>query len=193
MKITCVIGSPRPKGNTAAVANRFCDAAEKLGASVQRYSLNALNYKGCQGCMGCKTKSDKCVLHDDLAAVLEEVRASDVLVMATPIYLWDVTSLLRGFIERTYSFFVPDFATNPNPSRLSPGKKLVFIQTQGQPHEHLFADILSKIEPVFKRYGFTESHLVRVLGVRKPGEAEAKGEPMKQVEDLAKKIVTPGK
>ncbi len=193
MKVTCVIGSPRPKGNTAAVANRFCDTAEKSGASVRRYSLNTLNFKGCQGCMGCKTKSDKCVLHDDLAEVLEDVREGDVLVMATPIYLWDVTSTLRAFIERTYSYFVPNFPTAANPSRLSPGKKLVFIQTQGQPGENMFADIFSRIEPIFKRYGFTETHLVRVLGVRQPGEAEAKGEPMRQVEELAKKIVTPGK
>ncbi len=189
MNITCVVGSPRPTGNTAAVAKRFCETAEKLGASVRVFALNKLQYKGCQGCMGCKTKSDKCVLNDDLTEVLESVREGDVLVMATPIYLWDVTSTLRGFIERTYSYFVPDFATNPNPSRLSPGKKLVFIQTQGQPSETLFADIFSKIEPIFKRYGFTDNHLLRVLGVRKPGEAESKGEPMKQAEDLAKKIV----
>jgi multimeric flavodoxin WrbA len=193
MKVTCVIGSPRPKGNTAAVANRFCDTAEKLGASVQRYSLNTMKFRGCQGCMGCKTKSEKCVLQDDLAEVLESVREGDVLVMATPIYLWDVTSTLRAFIERTYSYFVPNFFTAANPSRLAPGKKLVFIQTQGQPAENMFADIFSRIEPMFKRYGFTESHMVRVLGVRQPGEAETKGEPMKQAEDLAKKIVTAGK
>jgi multimeric flavodoxin WrbA len=189
MKITCVIASPRPKGNTAAVANRFCDAAEKLGASVQRYSLNTLQFKGCQGCMGCKTKSDKCVLQDDLAEVLESVAGGDVLVMATPIYLWDVTGLLRSFIERTYSYFVPDFPTAANPSRLSSGKKLVFIQTQGQPHENLFADTLSRIEPIFKRYGFTESHLLRVLGVRNPGQAAEQANTMQAVEDLAKKVV----
>jgi multimeric flavodoxin WrbA len=190
MKITCVLGSPRIKGNSAVMAKRFCDTAEKLGAQVQTFVLNELHYRGCQACMACKTKSDKCVLQDDLTPVLESVREGDMLVMVSPVYLWDVSSLLRSFIERTYSFFVPDFATNPNPSRLKPGKKLVFIQTQGQPSENMFADLFSRIEPIFKRYGFTDSHLIRGLGVRKLGEIATQEEVMKKVEEAAKKIMS---
>ena len=172
------------------MAKRFCDTAEKLGAKVQTFVLNELHYRGCQACMGCKTKSDKCVLQDDLTPVLESVREGDVLVMVSPVYLWDVSSLLRSFIERTYSFFVPDFQTNPNPSRLKPGKKLVFIQTQGQPSENLFADLFSRIEPIFKRYGFTDNYLIRGLGVRKLGEIATKEEVMKKVEEIAEKIMS---
>jgi len=189
MKIICVLGSPRRNGNSEVLAKRFCDTTEKLGAHVQTIVLNELQYRGCQACMACKTKSDKCVLQDDLTPVLESVREGDVLVMASPVYLWDVTSLLRGFIERTYSYFVPDFATNPNPSRLKPGKKLVFIQTQGQPAENMFADLFSKIEPIFKRYGFTDNYLIRGLGVRKLGEVGSREEVMKGAEEIAKKIM----
>lgn len=188
-KITCVIGSPRRNGNGAVLAKRFSETAEKLGAKVDTYFLNELKFKGCQACFACKTKLDKCALQDDLMPVLESVRESDVLVMTTPVYLWDVTSLLRAFIERTYSFFVPDFQTNPNPSRLKPGKKLVFIQTQGQPSEGLFADLFSRIEPVFKRYGFTENQLIRGLGVRKLGEVASKEDVMKKAEDAARKVM----
>ncbi len=188
-KITCVIGSPRRNGNGVVLAKRFSETAEKLGAKVETYVLNDLKFRGCQACFACKTKLDKCALQDDLTPVLESVREADALVMTTPVFLWDVTSVLRAFIERTYSFFVPDFQTNPNPSRLKPGKKLVFIQTQGQPSENMFADLFSKIEPIFKRYGFTESHLIRGLGVRKPGEIASKEEVMKMAEDAAKKVV----
>ena len=123
MKITCVLGSPRPKGNSAVMAKRFGDTAEKLGAQVQTFVLNELQYRGCTACMGCKTKADKCVLQDDLTPVLESVREGDVLVMASPVYLWDVTSLLRGFIERTYSYFVPDFAYQPESQPLKTRQK----------------------------------------------------------------------
>ena len=190
MKITCVLGSPRSKGNSAVMAKRLCETAERMGAQVQTFALSELQYRGCTACMGCKTKSDKCVLQDDLTAALESVREGDVLVMASPVYLWDVTSLLRGFIERTYSYFVPDFATNPNPSRLKPGKKLVFIQTQGQPGENMFADLFSRIEPIFKRYGFTDNYLLRGLGVRKPGEIATREEVMKKVDETAEKIMS---
>jgi multimeric flavodoxin WrbA len=80
--------------------------------------------------MTCKTKLDRCVLKDDLSEVLDAVRETDILVMATPVYYGEVSSQLKGFIDRTFSFLVPDYTTNPNPSRLQSNKKLVFIQTQ---------------------------------------------------------------
>lgn len=189
MKVVCLLGSPRQDGNSAALAKHFGAAAEKQGAVVQTYALNTLNFKGCQGCMACKTKSEECVLKDDLKEVLSQVRQADVLVMASPIYLGEVSSPLRAFIERTYSFFTPDFLTNPNPSRLSPGKKLVFIQTQGQPNEKLFGDVFPRIEPFFKRYGYAERHLIRACGVRKPGEVKDRAEVMDLAERTAQTLV----
>jgi len=190
MKIVCLLGSPRSKGNSAAIAKRFCDTAEGLGAKVQTFELNKLNYRGCQACMACKTKLDKCALKDDLTEVLDSVREADVLVMATSTYFGDVTSQLKGFIDRAYSYLVPEFYTKPNPSRLAPGKKLVFIQTQGQPDEKKFSDVLPRNQAFFKWYGFTETHPIRACGVRDPGEAEAREEIMKLAEETAKKIVT---
>jgi len=129
---------------------------------------------------------------DDLTPVLESVREADALVMATPVYLREMTSLLRAFIERTYSYFLPDFHTNPQPSRLKPGKKLVFIQVQGQADDKLFADIYPRIEPLFKRYGYSEMHLARICGVRKIGEAEARNDALTLMENMAERLVKGG-
>lgn len=119
---------------------------EKLGGEVAIFSLNKLIYRGCQACMTCKTKLDRCVLKDDLTEVLDAIREADILVLATPTYFADVSSQLKSFIDRTYSYLVPDYLTNPNPSRLSPGKKLIFIQTQAQPDENQFDDIFSRYD-----------------------------------------------
>ena len=183
----CLLGSPREKGNSAAIANRFCYTAEKLGAEVQTFALNKLEYRGCQGCMACKTKLDRCVLEDDLTEVLEAVRETDVLVLATPVYFWDVTSQLKAFLDRTYSYLVPDFMTNPNRSRLPSGKKLVFIQVQGHPDESMFNNVFPKFDYFFKGYGFSATHLIRACGVREPGMKHAK-DVMKLAEETAEKI-----
>jgi multimeric flavodoxin WrbA len=189
MKVTCLLGSPRLNGNCATLLKRLRDTAQAFGAKMDYYALRNLNYRGCLGCLGCKTKSDKCVVPDELAPVLESVREADALVMATPVYLREMTSLLRAFIERTYSYFLPDFHTNPQPSRLNPGKKLLFIQVQGQADEKLFADIFPRIAPLFKRYGFAELHLARICGVRKLGEAEARKDALALMEEMAKKLI----
>ena len=189
MKISCLLGSPRLNGNCAVLLKRFRDTAQAFGAEIDYYALRNLHYCGCLGCLGCKTRSDQCVVQDDLTPVLESVREAETLVMATPVYLREMTSLLRAFVERTYSFFLPDFHTNPKPSRLKPGKKLVFIQVQGQADDKLFADIFPRIEPLFKRYGYAEMHVARICGVRKMGDAEAVKEALTLMEDMAERHI----
>jgi multimeric flavodoxin WrbA len=189
MKVVCLLGSPRLKGNSAAIAKRFCETAEGLGGEVQTFALNKLKYRGCQGCMTCKTKLDRCVLEDDLTQVLEAVREAETLVMATPVYFGEVSSQLKGFIDRTFSYLVPDYGTNPNPSRLAPGKKLVFIQTQGQGNAEYFGDIFPRYEFFFKWYGYKDNHLIRACGVYDKGDAGDRSDVMELAEKTAQKIM----
>jgi len=191
MKVLCLLGSPRPNGNSATIAKRFCDTAEKFGAEVQTFLLNRLTYQGCQACMTCKKKLDKCVLTDDLTPILDAVYGADVLVMASPVYFGEVSSQLKGFIDRTYSYLLPDYPTNPRPCRLPPGKKLLFIQTQGQPDKNQFGDIFPRYAYFFKWYGFEDTHLIRACGVMQKNDAARREELLAMAEDRAKKMVGP--
>jgi multimeric flavodoxin WrbA len=188
MKIVCLLGSPREKGNSATIANRFCNTAGGLGAEVKTFTLNNLEYRGCQGCMACKTKLDRCALNDDLTEVLEAVRETDVLVLASPVYFWDISSQLKTFIDRTFSYLVPDFITNPRKSRLAPGKKLVFILSQNNPDPSSFSDIVTKFQYFSQAYGFVESHVIRAFGVSEPGQVESHEDVMKLAKTTAEKI-----
>lgn len=190
MKIVSLLGSPRPKGNTAFITDRFCSTAEASGAEIQTFALNKLKYRGCQECMTCKTKLERCVLKDDLAEVLEAVRDADALVMSSPIFYGEVSSQLKAFIDRTFSYLAPDYTTNPHPCRLAPGKKLVMILAQGDPDEKNFADVFPRYDAFFKWYGFSESHLIRACGVLGPGEVEGRKDVLSRAEEVAKKICT---
>jgi len=191
MKVICLLGSPRQAGNSATIAGRFTDAAVKLGAEARTFELNQLIYHGCQGCYACKTKRDTCVLKDDLTEILEAIRKADFLVLATPVYCRDITGQLKCFIDRTFSYLVPDYTTNPKPSRLPPGKKLVFIITQGSPDEGRFADIYPRYDDFLRpRIGFAESFLIRACGVGTKGEKEVPERFLRQAEELARAIIT---
>ena len=109
MKIVAVLGSPRPQGNSAGLARQFLAAARELGAEVQEYQLNKLNFQGCQGCRTCKTKSEACILEDDLAPVLAAIKAADLLVLASPVYFGDLIGQMKCFFDRTYSYLQPRF------------------------------------------------------------------------------------
>lgn len=185
MKVTCLYGSPRPNGNSAQIAKKFIQEAENLGAEVTQFSLNKLDLKGCQGCYICKTKQDRCVQDDDLTQVLESVRETDILVIATPVYYSDVPSQMKAFVDRTYSFVDADFMTNPNASRIEKGKKLVFIQTQEAGKES-YKDIFKKYSLYFQFYGFEECKLIQACALGLSAEFNGQEDVFKEVEETAK-------
>jgi multimeric flavodoxin WrbA len=190
MEIVCLLGSPRPGGNSATIARRFMETAAALGAGIRIFELNRLNVKGCQGCWSCKKKYEMCVVEDDLKDALEEIPKADVLVLATPIYCREITAQLKCFIDRSFSYLRPDYLTNPHPSRLPPGKKLVFIITQGFPDEGRFAEIFPRYDNFLRpRIGFAESFLIRACGVGTSGEIDVPEKFLRQAEDLARAIV----
>jgi len=172
-RIVCLLGSPRPKGNSAAMATALCRGAAAAGAEVAVHPLNNLSYRGCQGCLCCKTKAEACVLEDDLSPVLAAVAACDALVLATPVYFGEVSAQLKAFIDRTYGFLTPDYAhSKEHRTRLASGKTLCFVIAQGHPRADLFADIFPRYAYFFNWLGFTHARVLRQCGLLKAGEAQ---------------------
>ncbi len=182
MKITCVLGSPRQNGNSAKIAESFCKTAALKKAEVRSYALNKLTFRGCQACMACKGKSEFCVIRDAAFEILDEVKRSDVVVLASPVYYGDVTSQLKAFIDRTFCYLTPDYK-----SRLTPGKTAVMILPQGDPDEKNFADVFPRYKQFFNWFGFKECHLIRACNAdeAKSGTVEA---AVRKAEELADRI-----
>jgi multimeric flavodoxin WrbA len=155
-KVAAVLGSPRKKANSSKLVKAAVKALPKKNLNVKEFHLNALNYKGCQGCFSCKGKSEICVLTDDLTPVLAQAAEADLLILASPVYIGEVTAQLKGFIDRAFSYFKPDWANRPDPSRLAPGKKLIFILTQGVPDQAAYeGPVLGHYQIFFQSLGFT--------------------------------------
>lgn len=185
MKIVAILGSPRPKSNSTALARKILEVAGAQGAETQEFALNKLQFKGCQACETCKTKLDHCVLKDDLTQVLEAIHQADAVVMASPNYFGEVSGQFKSFFDRTYSFLNPDFSC-----RLAPGKSSVFIMAQGQPNLNLYADVHPRYEMWLKRYGFVNNHLLRMNGPRPAGSVSERQDLITQAEEIAKNLMT---
>jgi len=184
MKIVAVLGSPHPQGNSGTLAHRFLDTARQLGAETRVYFLNQMAFQGCQGCMGCKTKSETCILEDDLAEVLADIKKADVLVLASPVYFGDLSGQLKCFLDRTFSYVNPDFS-----SRLPQGKKAVMVLVQAQPDETQYSDIFPRYERFLKVFGFEPIYLLRATGVGGPGDINGQTAVLEQADALAREIM----
>ena len=60
-------GSPRPKGNTAALIDQFVKGAGEAGHQVSRFDLFKMDIHPCLGCYrGGKDMESPCVQKDDM-------------------------------------------------------------------------------------------------------------------------------
>ena len=188
MKVVYILGSPRVNGNCATVAGKFLETAKLKGADIRTHILNELKFKGCQACMACKTTHEECVVQDGLTKVLSDVRDTDVLVLATPIYFGGVTAQTKAFIDRTFSFLHPNFYKREEHSRIVPGKKLVFITSQGQKEKTKFADIFPKYSQFMKWYGFDDTYVIRACGVDGVQDVASRPDILRMAEMISQKI-----
>ncbi|MFA6448476.1 MAG: flavodoxin family protein [bacterium] len=102
MKITIFNSSPHgEKGNTQAVADAFAKGAREAGAEVETVFIARRNIKPCIACMACWIKTPGvCAIKDDMHELLEKMRGSDIAVFATPVYLDNVSGVMKNFLDR---------------------------------------------------------------------------------------------
>ena len=96
-----VMGGGRPKGNTAQLVDAFVRGAEEAGHSVEKVSLLKTEVKGCLGCNACRY-GKPCVQKDGFHELVPKIKEADLIVFASPLYFWTISSKLKAFIERFY-------------------------------------------------------------------------------------------
>lgn len=99
--ILVVRGGGRANGNTAQLVAAFARGAADAGHAVEVVSLDQVQVNGCLGCNACRY-GKPCVQKDGFNALAPKIRAADLLVFASPLYFWTLSSKLKAFIERFY-------------------------------------------------------------------------------------------
>ena len=125
---TIVLGSPNTKGNTARLVEAMLSGIDNDNIAVNKIELSKLErIDHCIGCDVCKTDDmHKCIHDDGLNDIIAEVRNSDLLVIAFPIYFFNINSLTKAFIDRL--FYSSEINNNENILR---GKKIGILITYG--------------------------------------------------------------
>lgn len=106
MKTIIINGSPRKEGNTVQMCKAFAEGVrtQRCDASVEIVNLYDYDFKGCRSCFACKLKGaatyGRCAVKDALTPILEKALQADILVLASPVYLMDVSGEYKSFLER---------------------------------------------------------------------------------------------
>lgn len=108
MKITVLLGSPR-KQDSYNICKEIEEQMNLHGDNIEfdYIFLNEYVIKPCKGCGLCfqKSENDCPCSDDDLNEIRKRLFSADGLIVATPVYAYQVTGQLKTFIDRMSYLF----------------------------------------------------------------------------------------
>jgi multimeric flavodoxin WrbA len=104
-KIMAIYGSPRRKGNTAALLKKAVEGARDSGAEVEEIVLRDLKISPCLEIYGC-TEAGECAIKDDFQKVRDKILDSQGLMLASPVFFYAVSSHTKILMDRFQSLWV---------------------------------------------------------------------------------------
>ena len=105
MNIISINGSHRgTRGYTHFLIEKLFEGARSEGAECEEITLAKLKINICKGCGVCHTEKHllKCIYEekDDVAMIFDKMREADIIIFATPIYVFNMSGLMKTFIDR---------------------------------------------------------------------------------------------
>ena len=106
--ILVISTSPRKGGNSETLADELIRGAQEAGNSVEKVTLYDKTIEFCKGCLTC-VKTQRCIIRDDAAAIVQKMLTADVIVFATPVYYYGMCGQMKTLLDRANPLFTADY------------------------------------------------------------------------------------
>jgi multimeric flavodoxin WrbA len=181
-KVLILKGSPREKGNSAALADRAATGAREAGAEVESVYLHGLDIRPCDACDLCKENGEFCVIEDEMQSLYPKVVEADALLLASPIYWFTYSAQLKLCIDRWYGLWniQPDIFKN---------KPMGILLTYGDTDLYT-SGAINAIHTFESMFRFLHAPILGMVhgSVNDPGDAEKRPELMEQAYQLGQRL-----
>lgn len=180
MKILAFQGSPRIGGNTDTLLKAFLEGARKAGAEVEKYDLYRLEFSPCIECGGCD-ETGECVLEDDLTPLYPKLFEADVIVLASPIFFYNLSSRTQALVERSQACWVRKYVLKEISQKKRHGIFLSLGATKGK---KLFEGVQRVIRYFFDAISAEYQGGLFYRGIEKRGEIKKHPSALKEAHAL---------
>jgi len=191
-KVLGIGGSPRKDGNSDIVLRHILDGAQQAGAATEEVQLREYQFAGCIGCERCR-KAEECTgLKDGMQLIYPKIRQSAGLVVICPVYSYNVTAMMKAFIDRLYCFYHFD-KQRPGPwhSLLGGrGRKAIIaaVGEQATGDEGGMDLTMDTMRRSILALGYEIVAELPVLGVFQKGRVKESPEVLQKATELGKKL-----
>ena len=183
MKALAICGSPRDKGNTELLLQRYLDVMSGAGFDTELVKLSNKTIKTCRACGMCyKNKDKKCIITDDnFQEIFDKMLDSEIIVLGSPVYFSSATAEITALMDRA------GYVARSNNNLLARkiGAPVVVARRAGQNFTYsqmlLWYTISDMIVP--------GSSYWNIAFGRKTGDVADDAEGLKTIDDFAKNTI----
>lgn len=185
MKILGIMGSPRVKGNTDLLLDEALRGAQSQGAEVENLMVDKMNVAPCREYYGC-LKDGNCVIRDEMDDIYPKLLNSDIVIVASPIFFYGVTSQIKALIDRSQALWARKYVLKQIPPNSS--RKGAFIAVGATRGGKLFDGSILTVQYFFKCIGVKYVDELLVRGVDTKGEIKKFPAKLSEAFELGKRL-----
>ena len=190
MLVVGLQGSPRKKGNTNFLLSTFMTAAEKLGARTIVIDVTQKKIIPCKEYTVCEKKG-YCPIEDDVKdEIYPLLREAELVVLATPIFFYNMTAQLKAVVDRCQTFWARKYKLklkDPGAS-MRRGFLLAVGATKGK---NLFEGLNLTTQYFFDAIWAKFDDSLTYRGIEGPKDMAAHPTVIQEVEEAAERLLQP--
>lgn len=193
-KVLGIGGSPRKGGNSDVLMKHLLKGVKDEGIAVEEVQLRDYQFQACIGCERCR-KDKRCTgLQDGMQLLYPKIREAGGMVVITPIYNYNMTALLKAFIDRLYCFYnFSDERPGYWSSQLAnQGRKAVIavVGEQASREEGGMDLTLETVRRPIVALGYEIIDELPVLGIFHKGRVREYPQVLEQAETIGKRLAS---
>ncbi len=198
MRLMAIIGSPRKNGNTEILVDQvIAGCRSRTEVELEKVLVADKRIDYCTGCLTCIMPSPgtgRCVLEDDMAGLLENMKKSDSFIFGTPNHMRTITAPLLNFLSRMLPLMEFKAIYDNKGNRISgeistaiQNKPVAMVINQGEPYfcSSLVYEVLENNLKDFKL--LRAGNIISVNNLAK-GDAGKNAEDLKKAFDVGVKL-----
>jgi multimeric flavodoxin WrbA len=185
-----VSGSPRQNGNSEILLEHILEGAHAHGCDIRSIRLRDYHFQACIGCEKCRKDNICTGLNDGMHLIYPSIRDSQGMVLISPTHNYNVTALMKAFIDRLYCFY--DF-TDSRPrdwkSRLAnQGRKAIVAAICEQENKQDMGFTLEAMRTPIEAHGYEIVEEMAVFNLFDRGAIKRETETLEQAYNIGKKL-----
>jgi multimeric flavodoxin WrbA len=174
-------GSPRKGGNSDILLQHI------LHNGGEKKQLRDFQFQSCIGCEKCRKDKICTGLQDGMSLLYPKIIEAKGLVLVSPTHNYNITALMKAFIDRLYCFYNFDAKNRPGPwsSQLgNQGRKAIIVAVCEQENKKDMGFTLDAMRLPLEALGYEIIGELAVLGVFARGKVKERKSILAKASDL---------